>query len=189
MALWGKTDADNSRPKYLTAAELAKCVFVDATEAQLEANKSRGITGAGWWLVESYTDSNGVTRNKAECLVAMSVSAADAGDRADDATVADAAYVITIGTQPADQDTSSGAATFTVAATVTSGGGTLSYQWQKKPAATGSRWANVSGATSDSLALTGQTADNSGDQYRVRINSAGGAAEVISDAATLTFVD
>lgn len=187
MALWGKTDANDSRPKYLTAAELAKCVFVDATEAGLEANKSRGITGAGWWLVESYQDSNGETRNKAECLVAMSVAAADSGDRADDATVADVAYVITIGTQPTGQDTSTGGATFTVSATVTSGGGTLTYQWQKK--AVGGRWANVSGATSASLALTGQTADNDGDLYRVKINSAGGAPEVVSAEVALNFVD
>lgn len=187
MALWGNTDADASRPKYLGTADLAKCIFVDATEAQQPANKARGLIGAGWWLYNTYTDASGSTRYKTELLVAMTASAADAGDRADDTKAADAAYTITIGTQPANQDTASGAADFTVVASVTSGGGALAYQWQKK-AVGSTRWSNVSGATSDTLALTAQTADNTGDQYRVKVTSAGGAAEVTSDVATLTFV-
>lgn len=187
MALWGKTDADNSRPKYLGTADLAKAIFVDATEAQQAANKARGLNGAGWWLYNSYTDADGNTRYKTELLVAIQEAAADAGDRADDTKASDAAYVITIGTQPANQDTTAGEATFSVAATVTSGGGTLAYQWQKK-AVGASKWSNVAGATSSSLALTGQTADNTGDQYRVKVTSAGGAKEVTSDVATLTFV-
>lgn len=187
MALWGKTDADASRPKYLGTADLAKCIFVDTTEAQQAANKSRGLTGAGWWLYNSYTDSQGSTRYKTELLVAMAETAAAAGDRADDATSADAAYVIAIGTQPANQDTTDGGATFDVTATVTSGGGTLTYQWQKKAVGT-TRWANVAAATSSSLELTGQLVTNTGDQYRVKINSANGATEVTSDSATLTFV-
>lgn len=188
MALWGKTDADNSRPKYLNTADLAKAIFVDITEAQQATNKKRGITGAGWWLYNTYTDAAGATRYKTECLVAMAETAANAGDRADDTKAADATYTITIGTQPADQDTDAGAATFTVVATVSSGGGTLAYQWQKK-AVGSTRWTNVSGATSDSLVLADQLEANSGDQYRVKITSANGAGEVTSDVATLTFVD
>lgn len=187
MALWGKTDANDSRPKYLGSADLSKCIFVDATEAQQAANKARGLNGAGWWLYNSYTDAQGETRFKTELLVAIQETAAAAGDRADDATAADAAYVITIGTQPANQNTASGEATFSVVATVTSGGGALAYQWQKKVVGQ-TRWTNVSGATADSLALTGQLAGNTGDQYRVKITSAGGAKEVTSDVATLTFV-
>ena len=49
------------------------------------------------------------------------------------------------------------------------------------------RFSNVSGATSTSLALTGQTASEDGNQYRVKVNSDNGAPEVISDVATLTF--
>ena len=64
--------------------------------------------------------------------------------------------------------------------------GTLTYQWQKKPAGS-SRYANVSGATAASLSLTGQTADEDGDKYRVKITTSKGAEEVVSDAATLTF--
>jgi hypothetical protein len=187
MALWGKTDADADRPKYLNTADLAKAIFVDVTEAQQPANRSRGLNGPGWWLYSTYTDAAGDTRHKAECLVALQMAAADAGDRADDTRAADAAYTITIGTQPSNQNTSSGGATFSVSATVSSGGGTLAYQWQKKVVGS-TRWTNVSGATSSSLALTGQLAGNTGDQYRVKVTSAGGAAEVVSNVATLTFV-
>ena len=187
MALWGKTDADASRPKYLNAEFLAKAIFVDETEAQQPANKARGLNGAGWWLYNTYTDASGSTRYKTELLVAITEPAANAGDRADDTKAADAAYTITIGTQPANADTTDGAASFTVVASVTSGGGALAYQWQKK-AVGQTRWTNVADATTDTLALTGQLAANTGDQYRVKITSAGGAKEVTSDVATLTFV-
>lgn len=184
MALWGKTDADGSKPKYLTTADKAKAVFVSAEEALLGTNKSKGITGAGWWLLNEYTGSNGEIRYKAECLVAMTIANAVSGDAADDAKVADIEITITIGTQPANQTAVAGAATFSVSASVNSG--TLTYQWQKKES-TGTRWTNVVGATSASLALTGLTteADN-GDQYRVVIGSDSGAKKVTSSAATLT---
>jgi hypothetical protein len=45
MALWGKTDATGSIPKYLTAADKAKSVFVSTEEAALKTNKDKGITG------------------------------------------------------------------------------------------------------------------------------------------------
>ena len=64
--------------------------------------------------------------------------------------------------------------------------GTASFQWQKRASSTG-RFANVSGATSTTLALTGQTASEDGNQYRVKVTSDNGAEEVISDVATLTF--
>ena len=160
-------------------------VFVDDTEQAIAANKARGIWGPGWWLYESYQTAAGDTRHKAECIAFVHATAAAAGDDADDTVVADVLETITIGTQPADQTTSSGAATFTVAATVDQSG-TITYQWQKK-AAGSTRYANVSGATSASLALTGQTAAADGDKYRVKINTSKGAEEVVSDAATLTF--
>jgi hypothetical protein len=187
MSLWAKTDADASRPKYLNEADLAKCIFVDQTEAQQETNKKRGLTHGGWWLYNTYTDQHGNTRYKNECLVAMAETAVAAGDRADDTKAADATYTITIGTQTADQNTDTGAATFTVAATVSAGGGALAYQWQVKVLGS-SRYVNVVDATSASLVLAGQTEANSGDQYRVKVTSAGGASEVTSDVATLTFV-
>lgn len=161
-------------------------IFVDNTEKDVASNKSRGITGPGWWLYRTYTDVSGRTRHKAECLAFVHATAAAAGDDADDTVAADVIETITIGTQPADQNTSSGAATFTVVATA-SASGTLAYQWQKRTASSG-RFANVSGATSASLALTGQLAANTGNQYRVKITTSKGAAEVTSDVATLTFV-
>ena len=160
-------------------------VFVDDTEQAVAANKARGIWGPGWWLYETYQTAAGDTRHKAECIAFVHATAAAAGDDADDTVVADVLETITIGTQPADQTTSSGAATFTVAATVDQSG-TITYQWQKKPAGS-TRYANVSGATSASLVLSGQLAANDGDKYRVKINTSKGAEEVVSDTATLTF--
>lgn len=160
-------------------------VFVDTTEVDVASNKSRGITGPGWWLYNTYNTAAGDTRHKAECLAFVHATAAAAGDDADDTIVADVLETITIDTQPTDQSTVSGAATFTVVASVDQSG-TITYQWQKKPAGT-TRYADVSGATSASLALTGQTADEDGDKYRVKINTSKGAEEVVSDAVTLTF--
>jgi hypothetical protein len=185
MPLWGKTDATGSKPKYLNATDAANAVFVSAEEAVLKTNKDKGILGAGWWLVKEYKDAEGATRYKTELLIAMSVANATSGDASDDAKVADTEITITIGAQPANQTASAGGATFSVTASVNSG--SVTYQWQKKESAAGSRWANVAGATSATLALTGLTngADN-GDQYRVVLGSDSGAKKVISDAATLT---
>jgi hypothetical protein len=77
------------------------------------------------------------------------------------------------------------AATFTVTAADAPDLGDIVYQWQVQTA-TGTRWTNVSGATSASLALTGLTTADSGKKYRVKLTSTAGAAEVISDVATLT---
>ena len=98
MALWGKTDAAASAPKWLSADanntnksnDKDNAVFVDLTEAGVAANRAKGLTGPGWWL---YHTANG--RHFAECLVPMKVSAVDAGDLGvtgggDDAVVADA---------------------------------------------------------------------------------------------------
>lgn len=103
----------------------------------------------------------------------------------DDTIAADVQALITISAQPTDQSTVSGAATFSVTAACDNSG-TVTFQWQKKIAG-GSRWTNVSGATSASLVLAGQTADETGDKYRVKLNADVGAPEVISDVATLTF--
>jgi hypothetical protein len=94
------------------------------------------------------------------------------------------ANTITITTQPTNQTSSSGAATFTAAATV-SPSGTPSYQWQRSNDA-GVTFANVVGATSATLPLTGLTVEADGDaRFRVVV-SATNAASVTSNAATLT---
>ena len=55
--------------------------------------------------------------------------------------------------------------------------GTVTFQWQKRAAGT-TRYVNVSGATSASLALTGQTASEDGDKYRVKLNANVGALKL-----------
>lgn len=87
---------------------------------------------------------------------------------------------ITITQQPTDQSAVSGAATISVTATA-SPAGTLTYQWQRYQS---SAWANVTGATSASLALTGLTTSNNGDRYRCVI-SAQSAASVTSGESLL----
>jgi hypothetical protein len=80
------------------------------------------------------------------------------------------------------------AATFSVTAADSPDLGNIVYQWQFQTA-TGTRWTNVSGATSASLALTGLTIADDGKKYRVKLTSTAGASEVISNVATLTVDD
>lgn len=185
MPLWGKTDAAISQPKYLTDADKANSVFVSAEEALLNTNKSKGITGAGWWLVKEYTASNGETRYKTENIIAMSIANATAGDAADDAKVADVEVAIAITAQPGATVAfvDGQPLTLTVVATVTSG--SLSYQWQRKPAAEGARWSNISGATAADYTTAALTAANVGDSYRVVLGSTSGAVKVTGDATVL----
>ena len=192
MSLYGRVDsAANQTQVGLTRGNGAgsateTIVFVDETEAGLAANKERGITAPGWWAYRTYTDGAGNTRHKAEHLMILTNPEANADETlSDDTIAADAANTITLSTNNTDKTTSSGAATFLVAASVTNSG-TATFQWQKRTSSSG-RWSNVSGATSTSLALTGQTASEDGNQYRVKVNSDNGAEEVISDVATLTF--
>jgi hypothetical protein len=169
-------------------------VFVDNTEAALNENASRGITGPGWWSYRTYVDASGKTRHKAEHLVFISNPEANADEtQADDTIAADAVSAVTITAQPANATTVSGAATFTVSTSTTGTPGTLTYQWQRQTA-TGTTWANVTntgiytGTTTATLTLTGATVSVDGYKYRVKINSAGGTEEVISNgSATLTF--
>lgn len=188
MALWGMTDAEVSRPKHINLNNYpagTQLVFVDATEAATETNKSKGIKGPGWYLYNEYTDSDGQVRYKTELVVAMSIAAADAGDAVDDLTVPDVEVLVAITAQPTDQTAVAGAATFSVTATLNPAG-TLTYQWQSK-AAGATRWSNVTGATSTSLALTGLVEADSGTQYRVVVGGAG-AKKVTSSSATLTVL-
>jgi hypothetical protein len=155
--------------------------FVDANEATVAANKAKGITGAGWWLYRTYTDAQTTTRHKAECLVSMAVAAADSGDAEDTVTVDRA---ITITEQPEDATVVVGDdVTFSVEATAT-GVGAITYQWQKQTGGTGS-WANVTGATESEYTIEGVEIGEDTDKYRVIVSTAG-AANVTSDAATLT---
>ena len=192
MSLYGRVDSTANQ----TQAGLARgngagsatetIVFVDETEAGLAANKARGLSSPGWWSYRTYTDAAGKTRHKAEQLAFITNPEANADETlSDDTIAADVAATITVGTQPTDQTTSSGGATFTVAATCDNSG-TVTFQWQRRTSSS-ARWTNVSGATSASLALTGLTNAADGYQYRVKLNADVGAPEVISDTVTLTF--
>lgn len=180
----GLTITTQLAPTYLSVADARNAVFVSAEEAVLKTNKDKGILGAGWWLVKEYKDSDGKSRYKSQLLVAMTAANATSGDAADDTVVADAEVTITISAQPANQTSASGAATFSVTASATSG--SVTYQWQKRASVT-ARWANVTNATNSTLVLSGQVLADSGSQYRVVLSSTSGAVKVNSDAATLTF--
>ena len=83
MALWGKTDALVSVPKWLetdanntnASNDADNAVFVDVEEAGVAANRAKGLKTPGWNL---YSNAGG--RHRSEVLIAMKVFAADAGD-------------------------------------------------------------------------------------------------------------
>jgi hypothetical protein len=92
MALWGDTDTANSVPKYLSSADQSNAYFIDTTEAGVASNRAKGLKTTGWNLYEEY----GTGRKRVENLVAMTRTAAQAGDAGttgntaiEDATVAD----------------------------------------------------------------------------------------------------
>ena len=110
--------------------------------------------------------------------------------QADDTLAGDAASSVAIGTQPADATVAangSNTATFTVATTVT-GAGTASYQWQLSTDG-GVDFSNITDATSASYETAAVVAGDSGNQYRVKVNTSAGAVEVLSTAATLTVTE
>lgn len=192
MSLYRKDDSNANKTKVTTIHSIAattpsgtSVIFVDNTEAGLSENKERGLNAPGWWKYRTYQDADGSTRHKAEQLVYIVNPEANADEtQSDDTAAADIATAIAITSQPSAQTAAAGAATFTVTATTTSG--TLTYQWQVQPANSTTRWANISGATSASLALTGLVAGDSGKKYRVKVNNTAGGEEKVSNSAALT---
>ena len=190
MSLYGRTDSNANVTKAgrgIAASSQAKQVlYIDETEAQLEANKERGLNAPGWWSYFTYTDASGATRHKAEQMVFIAGGDTNANEtQADDAAAADVAVVIDIQTQPADTAVAVGAALqLVLAATATPPGdaSVLTYQWQKK---NGRRWENVSGATGTTFDIATYAATDAGS-YRVKINSTNGAPEAISATAVVT---
>tara|TARA_B100000035_G_scaffold243209_1_gene211691 strand:+ start:226 stop:816 length:591 start_codon:yes stop_codon:yes gene_type:complete len=194
MSLYGRTDSAANVTKAgrgIAASSQSKTiVFVDETEAALESNKNRGINAPGWWSYYTYTDSSGATRHKAEHLVTLANADLNANEtQSDDAIAADVQNIVTISAQPADASvTAPATGTFSVTASVTSGSGTIAYQWQLSTDS-GTSFSDISGANSASYttpATTAGTLDEDGYQYRVKLTTNTGAAEVVSTAATLT---
>ena len=190
MSLYGRTDSNANKTKAgvgIAASSQAKTtIYIDETEAALEANKERGLNAPGWWSYFTYTDSSGATRHKAEQLVFIAGGDTNANEtQADDAQAADANVVLAIGTQPADASVAVGAQLqLTVVATATPPGNNsvVTYQWQKK---SGNRYSNISGATSAAYTVATYAAGDAGT-YRVKLNSTNGAKELISDVAVVT---
>lgn len=186
---------------YSTAAR--KSVFIDAAEAILNENRVRGLTASGWWEYMTYTDAEGNTRHKAEHLVSMGSAPANTADL-DDKIAADVLSAVTITVQPANSTSATGAGSFTLTTNPTAAAapaaptGALSYQWQRQTTS-GTTWRNVTasidsgityaGFTSATLTYSGlaNTARN-GTKLRVKITSAAGTEEIISNgSAALTF--
>lgn len=209
MALYSRTDNEAQRRKVGATTELnsvttdpnqdpadqpqakvidGQYIYIDDTEATIPANRARGLTAPGWWKYRTYTDASGNTRHKAEHLVAFKDAPTVSTDT-DDRYAADAIVTITISEQPENVETTEedGTAEFSVTAAVAPSG-SLIYQWQTQ-SATGTRWSNISGATSASLALEDLTVTDSGKKYRVKITSSTGAPEVTSDVATLIVTE
>jgi hypothetical protein len=203
MSLYGRTDSNANKTKAgvgIAASSQAKTtVFVDKTEAQLAETRSRGITAPGWWSYFTYTDADGNTRHKAEQLVNIANPDLNSNEtQTDDTIAADVASAVTITVQPANSTSSSGAGTYTLTTTTTGTPGALAYQWQRQTAG-GKRWTNITASldtgityadfTTATLAYSALAADTlDGNKFRVKVTSAGGTEEVMSDgAATLTF--
>lgn len=111
MSLWGKTDSTGSRPLWHTQLNQMdtagrQVIFISTEEAQLPVNKLRGFNSPGWWAYYEYETDQGERKIVAECLVALAVAQATAGDQADDRLAADTTPTpITISAQPTNQTT------------------------------------------------------------------------------------
>jgi len=151
---------------------------VDTNE--MAANKTvEGAAHTGWNHVRTVG-----SRKIVETLVAMSKNGIT-GD-AEDVVFED--YLIAIATQPvAASVTSPADATFTVAATITGSGGTLTYDWQVSTDS-GSTWASTVDADGTAATLTVISTDAEyvdANEFRCVV-SATGADSVTSDAVALT---
>jgi len=193
MSLYGRTDSNANKAKadigVATDSQTKTILYIDETEAQLAQNKNRGLNAPGWWSYFTYNDSAGNTRYKAEQMVFIAGGEANADEtQADDTIASDSAGAITIGTQPANASVAAtNTQAFTVAATKT-GAGSLTYQWQVSTDG-GATFANTTTGTNSTTATyttAATAAGDNGNQYRVKVNTTGGAPEVVSNAATLT---
>ena len=91
--------------------------------------------------------------------------------------------VITIQTQPQNATIVEGnTATYTIAATITSGA--LNYQWQKSTDS-GANWSNIVGAVASSYTTATQPFPTVNNEYRCVLSNSN-AISVTSAAATLT---
>ena len=92
----------------------------------------------------------------------------------------------TFTSHPQDISVLKGSATFFTF--VASAQGTLTYQWQLSTDG-GVDFSDITDATSASYETAAVVAGDSGNQYRVKVNTSAGAVEVLSNAATLTVTE
>ena len=160
------------------AAGTGSYTITDQTAGVVVANVSGGAAPSGTWSINV---------SRAAGVYTVTLNSGGTGFAATDTitvpgnllggVVTTNDLVVTVAT------VATAAATFSVTASATTG--SLVYQWQRRTT-TGGRWANISGATSSSLALTGLTTTANGYEYRVKLTTSAGAEEVISNAAALT---
>jgi len=170
------------------------CFFIDQEESGVVA--SEGINNAGWNLHTARTVTDGAggtyTRYSSECLVAMGVSEAAAGD-AEDTVTPDA--TITVPNIAAVSVADGATATFTVAPTSTNPDAVFSYVWQFDASA-GTPATNVTAgnhtdfavADNGTLTFTAATAQST-DTYHVVVTATfpgGSTAVATSNAVALT---
>jgi hypothetical protein len=180
----------------------ARNVFgVDAREANVTSNKNKGINSPGWVHYQTWTNTQGSTRHRAETLVAMSKNFNRANvdfnvglDANDDATIQDVQLSFSL--QPTVNGQSTANLQFTPGmsysvAAVGTNGGVATYKWQKSPNAT--VWTDVinapytgnaqfSGNTTANLVVSNvyATVGTNGIYLRV-LASANAAATITSD--------
>ena len=192
MSLYGRTDSDDNKAKagrgVSPSSQAKEIIYIDETEAALEANKERGLNAPGWWSYYTFTDVGGNTRHKAEQLVF--IAGGDTNDnetQADDSLAADLEVLITINSSPATQAVTVGdplALSVDAIATPPGDASVLTYQWQKK---SGRRWVNI-GLDQPTYDVATYAEADAGS-YRVKLTSTNGAKEVISDIAVVTTAE
>lgn len=184
MPLWGDTDAEAPRPKFVPAALQDNLVFIDREEASTLVAKEKGMSTAGWYLYRTFTDVGGATRHKAELLIALSRSGADAGDD-------DAIFGIVITAQPADESvTEGGTATFSITVTPDSEAVEfLTYQWQRAEPGT-TTFSSIVETNSSTYETDVTVLADNGALYRCIVETvSGNAGPVYSESATLTVTE
>jgi hypothetical protein len=210
------TNVTKARRGIAVTSQDKQVIFVDETEASLDENRQRGIHGPGWWSYYTFTDCEGNTRHKAEMLVSLADADTNAHEtQADDTVAADKQYVIlyeaggNIGYYNSDPVLTALAVEIDPNAEI-GNTGEVYFQWQKK--ASNGRWVNISDGGDYAIdtqyvdqpptgnfpngqedfwssTLTISDPGPSGDQtkYRVKLTSASGAPEVITEEYTLIY--